>query len=225
MDKIKNEKGMTLVEVLIAVVITSIVLTTLFSFLNVITRQYTKNNREVSVQNEVQTLMMQLENFIIDAEIDVATVTYNAADDEPTGIRLYILNDESFNVIGFSSDDRCLYYYEYSDQADNHASDDYKNASTRNAKLAAAQVDDDGEVEKNTDLQRYLFAENISVFSPEIHISETENYVSLVLELNNEGEVYRSAKNIFLRNQIVQPTATPSPGASVTPTPTPTPVI
>ena len=206
MKILKNNKGMTLVEALIAVVITSIILTTLFSFLNVVNRQYTKANREVSVQNEVQTMMMQLENIIIDAEVDVAV----------DGNKLYVLNEESFSVIGYNGTDQYLYYYQLSASS---TSDNYKNASDRSAKLSAAKVDDTIIV-NDTTLPGYLFAENVSAFSPVPHFSSTENYVSLILELNKEGVVYRSTKNVFLRNQIVEPT----PGASVTPTPTPTPV-
>ena len=170
MKILKNNKGMTLVEALIAVVITSIILTTLFSFLNVVNRQYTKANREVSVQNEVQTMMMQLENIIIDAEVDVAV----------DGNKLYVLNEESFSVIGYNGTDQYLYYYQLSASS---TSDNYKNASDRSAKLSAAKVDDTIIV-NDTTLPGYLFAENVSAFSPVPHFSSTENYVSLILELN-----------------------------------------
>lgn len=208
---LKDNRGLTLVEMLISFAILSMMMVAVFAFMANMTKQYQNSNNEVTVQNEVQTLMQQLENYIIDANMGV----------EVDGNDLYVMSEDEFCVISY--DDECLYYSGY-DSSD--LSEDYNNA-TKDTVCDAAKA-----IYSSSD--RDLLAEYVTAFVATTSFTSETNYVSLEITIEKTSRSYTATKNIYLRNQIVptvSPTASgatatstpvPSSGGSATATPTPT---
>ena len=63
-----DNRGMTLVEVLVAVVISTVVIGAIWQFMLVSTRSYDSQKTITDLQQEVQQPMNQVENLIIDAD-------------------------------------------------------------------------------------------------------------------------------------------------------------
>ena len=199
---LKDNRGLTLVEMLISFAILSMMMVAVFAFMSNMTTQYQNSNNEVTVQNEVQTLMQQLENYIIDANVDV----------EWDGTNLYVLSDDEFCVITYNSADQSLKYSGF-DSGD--LSEDYTNAVTNNDRAsvysAASAMCGSGSD---------LLAEYVAKFEPTVNLSADENYVAIEIKIEKTNRSYTATKNIYLRNQIVTPTPTASATTTATPTPT-----
>ncbi len=199
---LRDNRGLTLVEMLISFAILSMMMVAVFAFMSNMTKQYQNSNNEVTVQNEVQTLMQQLENYIIDADMGVKLV----------GNDLYVMSEEEFCVISY--DDECLYYSGY-DSTD--LSEDYKNATKDTVYDAASAI--------YNIIDRELLAEYVKAFNVTTSFTSETNYVTLEITIEKTSRSYTATKNIYLRNQIV-PTVTPTTaGASTTATPTPEPSV
>lgn len=68
----RNNKGYTLVELLVAIAILAIVLVELFSMMNQSSRLYMRGTFEIELQTEAQQIVQQLEEMMIDADGFVA---------------------------------------------------------------------------------------------------------------------------------------------------------
>ena len=69
----KNQKGFTLVELIIAVAIVAIVSVTIVSFMIAGSRSYASSSTETNIQQEAQIAMNQISDLIIDTS---KAVTY-----------------------------------------------------------------------------------------------------------------------------------------------------
>lgn len=214
---LKDNRGLTLVEMLVSFAILSIMMVAVFQFMSMMTKQYQNSNNEITVQNEVQTLMQQLENYIIDADMGVEL-------DEGTYYDLYVMSSDGFCVISYdgSEDVRELYYYDYT----TYWKDNSITVTKETAYSVASAYHSGYTATKN------LLAEYVATFKLVDPLSETlnaeNNYVALEIRIEKTNRSYTATKNIYLRNQIVTPsptaagssTATPTPTATDTPTPT-----
>lgn len=72
MCKFKNNKGLSLVEMIIAVAIISIVLTTVVAFMVTGTKLFNRSNNEIELQEQAQLAVNNIENRIIDAQLGAA---------------------------------------------------------------------------------------------------------------------------------------------------------
>jgi prepilin-type N-terminal cleavage/methylation domain-containing protein len=74
----RNNKGFTLVELIIAMAVSTIVIGSIASFMYYCTANYRRTNEETALQMEAQTIRNQLENLILEADnvkFDPATDT------------------------------------------------------------------------------------------------------------------------------------------------------
>lgn len=69
LQKLKNNKGMSLVEVIIAVAIISIVLATVMAFMVAGTKLFGRSNNQIEMQEQAQLTLNNIENRIIDAQL------------------------------------------------------------------------------------------------------------------------------------------------------------
>lgn len=65
--KSENNKGFTLVELMISMAISAIIIGSLVIFMNVSSKSYKAASEEVSLQMEAQTILNQLENIIMES--------------------------------------------------------------------------------------------------------------------------------------------------------------
>lgn len=70
--KFKNNRGLSLIEVIIAVAIISIVLTTVVAFMVTGTKLFNQSSNEVELQEQAQLAVNNIENRIIDAQLGAA---------------------------------------------------------------------------------------------------------------------------------------------------------
>jgi prepilin-type N-terminal cleavage/methylation domain-containing protein len=111
-----DDRGLSLVELLVSVAILSVVLTVVMGFVIFSSDQYHKGNREANLSNESQLLVARLENFLLNASYGVGTgdvadlcsdLGEGAATPE-TGDVLYIYNrgtdDSTYELICFYPD-------------------------------------------------------------------------------------------------------------------------
>lgn len=237
-EAIQNEKGLTLIELLLSVAIFGLVMVSLFSFMTIISRQYSKANTEVNVQNEVQTLTNHLQNIITSADTNIGL----------SGDKLFMIDVSEFEVIEYDSANECIYYYS-SDQLSASADEmqEYEDLDDRDDKLnKAISIVAAHPITSIADNRAtYLMTEYVTEFS--ISPNPTDNYVAINVTLNRDNVTYSAAKNIYLRNDLYEvegsgihgspgttttpgagtPTSTPAPtpggGTPDTPTPTPAP--
>ena len=74
----KNNKGFTLVELLVTIAILSLVMVEIFSMMQNSSKLYMNGTYEVALQTEAQQIIQQMENLLIDANSSVSA-NYDAS--------------------------------------------------------------------------------------------------------------------------------------------------
>ncbi len=98
----KNQKGLSLVELMVTIAVLSIVLIGIVQFMTTISRYYSKQNQSINVHNELQTTF----NFIGD-KIKVATKVESLSN----GVIITTQTDSGVVKETFRKDGNKLYYY------------------------------------------------------------------------------------------------------------------
>ena len=99
----ENQKGFTIIEVLIATVILSIVVLTVCAFIMVGSKSYAAGNSDINVQQESQLALNQMSDVVIDTTRSVNYVGYDAS-----GNTQKALKDAEFT---FTPEDKSLIMY------------------------------------------------------------------------------------------------------------------
>lgn len=103
-----NDKGLTLLEMIISVAILSIVLVTVTSFMVTGMKMFRSSNDEIGLQQDVQLALNNVENRIIDAKMGIR------CDDDGTQMILTVYNDkagtEAKEYIVWNRNDKKIYY-------------------------------------------------------------------------------------------------------------------
>lgn len=103
-----NNKGFTLLEMIISVAILSIVIVTATSFMVTGTKLFSASNNEVELQQEVQVALNNVENRIIDAKLGIR------CDDDGNQVILTVFNDKTSTTpkeyIVWNKSDKKIYY-------------------------------------------------------------------------------------------------------------------
>lgn len=99
----RDQKGFTIVELLIAVAILSIVVASVCGFILVGSRSYAAGNSDISVQQEAQLALNQMSDVVIDTTRSVNYAGYDAS-----GSPVYALKDAEF---AFTPEDKSLVMY------------------------------------------------------------------------------------------------------------------
>ncbi len=196
-EKRKNKRldnsGFSLVELLIAVLIATIVGASIFGFMTVGAKTFNYNSADVNLQNEAQLTFNQMQDLIIDTSIGVqyfaksGSLTEVSSDAEigATDDKLLRLNNmDNVYDIWWDRDEEKLYYNEYVANYDD---------STGEVTPGTQTVSDtDG-----------LMSEYITGFSVDLSRLETSRVVRVDLTYEKGGRVQSTSHNITLRNQVV----------------------
>jgi prepilin-type N-terminal cleavage/methylation domain-containing protein len=121
MEKLGNDnRGLSLVELLVSVAILSVVLVMTFGFVIVSTNQYHKGNRDANLSNETQLLVARLEDLLLNAGYVTVDASGSTTSDE-LSVYEYVSDTEyRFTHIYPDSTSQKLYYQVslYKQQAD-----------------------------------------------------------------------------------------------------------
>ena len=185
-------QGLTLVELIIAVAIMSIVLFTALQVVLNASKMYTKTSESVDAQTEAQLLESQLNNLIVDAEYSV----YAQESSDP--------GNAVTDVSGFSADayikvfNNSLAYYIAWDRAESKVYYLEKN-------VADGSVEELSDAEKSGFGSWYLMGEGVVGFSPDSsHIAEKQRIVTIKIQVNKGDVNYETIQNISLRNNVLE---------------------
>ena len=191
---LKNNKGFSLVELLVAFAITAIAGVALMSFIGISFFDFKKNSNEINVQYESQLAENQIENMVLSATNGVYF------DDVNKKLSLY-----TFDFATKTKKNKMIYL----DKADTDAT----------GKLYLTEQDYDETVKADgtdvgwTDTSSELFANYISDFDVKIYDKEGNivtpssatdaDRVELTLSYIADDRTYAETANITLRNQVV----------------------
>ena len=98
---LKNNKGVTLVELIISSAILLLIITAFLSMIASATKMFARGSRDLDVQEEAQSVTTQIENLLADANLYAGQV----------GNEIYIVNEDLVHVITETSNG--VYYSNY----------------------------------------------------------------------------------------------------------------
>jgi prepilin-type N-terminal cleavage/methylation domain-containing protein len=169
----EQNKGMTLLELIISISISVIVILMIITFINGALRVFKKTSNDVNLQMEAQTAVNQLANLIMEAEnVSAPVITSDNAE------RYYVNNialASTESAIIFSKDSKKLYLVDIADSAS----------------LETAPYTDQDNL-----LAEYVTEFNIEEVSSDIKKSIKE--IKIKLELGEDS--YQVKKKVSLRN-------------------------
>lgn len=169
----KNNKGYTLVELLVAMAIFAIVMLEIFTMMNQSSKLYLNGTYEVELQAEAQQIVQQMEELLIDANVAVNNASANSIE---------IIN----HGLG--------YYIDFEPPAD-------PSVSYGNLYFTSATLDDDGNITGIID-SHVPMAEYVESISLNMAEYTTSSKVTLNVVMNNGKYTYSTSKDIYLRNDI-----------------------
>jgi prepilin-type N-terminal cleavage/methylation domain-containing protein len=170
----RNNRGFSLVELLVVVAILTVVGGAIAGFIATSTHSYKNVSNEVDLQEEAQIATNQLKTLLLNAQAGVNFSENN----------IYIYNSESRYVITWKADEQKLYYKEEARKVD-VASGSYT--------TEFEEIEEDGS----------LFAEYVDAFLATVDTSGQNIVVNLTLHLTKGDRTYQASENVTLRNSIL----------------------
>ena len=205
----KNQKGFTLVELIIAVAILAIVTLAVCGFIVVGSRSYTSANTDIMLQQEAQLALNQISDVIIDT---TDSISYNVGvqgeklqpvlkDSEYAGEA----TDKSLVVVNrkdnTSNNDNASYWFYWN-------KDDEKIFFGEIDGIDATTTDDeiqnrfDSELDSLDPDSAAVLAEHVTNLSIDISQFEENRVVMISMTLENGNRTYSTSNNVTVRNRI-----------------------
>ncbi len=195
--RILNNKGFSIVELVVAFAILALTGTAVFGFMTVSARTFSKTSAEVNVQNETQVAFNQIQDMLVDATIGVEygylanqTAPLVKADDASMPAAYY-----AKELVIYSTDK----VYEVDWVRDS--------SDITQSKLYLSEygtVLNSGKVVKATPkYEDALLAEYVTDFSVDLSELEDSRIIRLALAYEKDGKTYNSNHNVTLRNTIL----------------------
>ena len=181
-----ENRGLTLVELLVAIAIASIVSTGVFSFMVVGARSFQKTSADVNVQHEAQLVLNQLQDLVVDTNVGV-----DYSKDEST-------KDATFTLYNYDSADPDKHVYEVVYQAA-----DQKLFYNEYVPLASGEEASRIVSKGSVVCQQQLLGEHISDFAVDLSALEKKRVVRIDLEVEKSNSKYKASSNITLRNLVI----------------------
>lgn len=202
-----NNKGFSLIEIMLAVVVSTIVLGAITAMISFAARSSRETNERVELQNQVKDALNHIESYCMEAE-DIKWQKVGSAD----VLIMFQKRADAKNIISPATDGAVQ-----ADQVGTVASDVYaywffddgnsskgKNLYFGKCSTAAADVDlaaldpDDSEFNR-----KHLLANNVTDFDCKIEKNEVSGKYTVNVEVKaKENKIeYDSSKMIYLRNQ------------------------
>lgn len=199
----KNQKGFTLIELIIAVAILAIVTLAVCGFIVVGSRSYTSANTDIMLQQEAQLALNQISDVIIDT---TDSISYSVGTE--AGMQ-NVLKDSEY---GGEATDKCLVVVNRNDTDSNNNNPSYwfywnKDEETIyfnevpgvNSTMSADEIQA-GFVD--ADNGKAVLAEHVTDLSIDISQFEENRVVMVGMTLQNGNREYSTSNNVTVRNRI-----------------------
>lgn len=206
----KNQKGFTLVELIIAVAILAVVTLAVSGFIVVGSRSYTSANTDIMLQQDAQLALNQMSDVIIDT---TESISYSGL---VGGSMQTVLKDSEFSG---EATDKCLTVVNKKPETDDlnqnpsywfyYSKDDetiyfnevnlYDGIADPVAGPTASEIKDKFDA-ASTD--KAVLAEHVTEFSVDISQFEQNRVVMLALTFENGNRMYSTSNNVTVRNRI-----------------------
>lgn len=206
----KNQKGFTLVELIIAVAILAVVTLAVCGFIVVGSRSYTSANTDIMLQQDAQLALNQMSDVIIDT---TESISYSGL---VGGSMQTVLKDSEFSG---EATDKCLtvvnkkpetddlnqnpsYWFYYSKDDETiyfNEVDLYDGIADPAAGPTESEIKDKFDA-ASTD--KAVLAEHVTEFSVDISQFEQNRVVMLALTFENGNRMYSTSNNVTVRNRI-----------------------
>ncbi|MDE6847419.1 MAG: prepilin-type N-terminal cleavage/methylation domain-containing protein [Lachnospiraceae bacterium] len=188
----KNQKGFTLVELIIAVAILAIVTLAVCGFIVVGSRSYTSANTDIMLQQEAQLALNQISDVIIDT---TDSINYGNGTDlvlkdsefsgEPDQKILVVVNKKDGN------NDNDSYRFEWS-----------KDTETIYFNTSDTVIDDANPEPVFDDANRAILAQHVRELHIDISQFEENRVVMISMTFENGNREYTTSNNVTVRNRV-----------------------
>lgn len=192
----ENNKGFTLVELLVGIAVLAVVSGLIGAFLIFSTRTYGKVTDEADLQEDAQILLSQMDNYIIDT--DSALRYY--ADESESGSGTEILKDSLYPGGADNLTKKWLEIYKTTDSGYTKETICWLK-STEKITYKQETIDAAGSITENVEEQD--LASHVMDFSIDLTKVKSLRQVTASVSLENGDRSYAADTTIYLRNQIV----------------------
>lgn len=201
----KNQKGFTLVELIIAVAILAIVTAAVCGFIVVGSRSYASSNTDIMLQQDAQLALNQMSDVIIDT---TDSISYGLSTSGSGDMQL-VLKDSEFAgeatekcliVVNKHEDDSAnknpSYWFYWSKDAETI----YFNEVTANS--ASMTPDQVADAFQDAETDKAILAQHVTDFSIDISQFEANRVVMIAMTFENGNRTYSTSNNVTVRNRI-----------------------
>lgn len=204
---INDQRGFTLVELLIGIVILSLVVVAIGSFMVVGSRSYAAANTEIILQQEAQLAMNQISDVIIDTTRSVNYAGYAAGDGTP----VLAEKDADFT---FTPEDKTLTLFNGVDTVDEdgnvvtvNGSGNQKNYqfyyNKEEETLYYSEIDvTDTSFPADEASGQVVLAEYVTDFSVDLTQVVEKRVVQISMSFESNNKTYTTSNNITIRNKV-----------------------
>lgn len=185
----KNNKGITMIEVLLAIAITAMLGTLVTGFIIFTTRSYGKSLNESTLQEDAQVILAQLNNYIINAD-DTVEYKVNGT---------LCKSDALSGAASFSTKELCIY-----SNVGTGKTVEYIKWTATDKKLTYRMDNIDASGSVSTSIAEEVLATKISDFQVDLTNLDSSRQVKVALAVDGTaGEVYTADATVYLRNGMV----------------------
>lgn len=202
----KNQKGFTLVELIIAVAILAIVTLAVCGFIVVGSRSYTSANTDIMLQQDAQLALNQISDVIIDT---TDSISYGVR--AGVGDMQLVLKDSEFggeatekclavinkNEAGSTNDNISYWFYWSKDDETIYFNKVEAYSSTMSTSEIKSAFEDAADQTKVS-----ILAQHVTDFSVDLTQFEANRVVMLSVTFENGNRVYSTSNNVTVRNRI-----------------------
>ncbi|MBO7515892.1 MAG: prepilin-type N-terminal cleavage/methylation domain-containing protein [Lachnospiraceae bacterium] len=177
---LKNNKGVTLVELIISTAILFLIITAFLSMVTSATKMFARGSRDLDVQEEAQSVTNQIESLLSDANLYAGQ----------SGNEIFIVNEDLVHVISERSDG--VYYTIYNFPAT-------QDPTTENVKTLL--TNNPGALKVNTYMSSALLSKRMTNLSLNTSSLDSDNVVYLSMSYKNQDRQIDVNQSVFLRNE------------------------